>query len=143
MITNPNGVYIIVVEGIDAIAKIRASLGPTMVEKAMAQDCLRGKFGTVGGINCCYASDGIESAKREVELQTGFFKIELHEEVAKKNIEAFKTKYESKLGADLTKIREIVNRIKVKSNKYVNEMKKLTDADDYLIRELLSTIIVN
>jgi len=26
MITNPNGVYIIVIEGIDGIAKIRASL---------------------------------------------------------------------------------------------------------------------
>ena len=143
MITNPNGVYIIVVEGIDAISKIRASLGPTMVENAMAQDCLRGKFGTVGGINCCHASDGIESAKREVGLWTGFFKIELNEEVAKKNIEAFKATYEGKFCADLTKIREIVNRIKVESNEYVNEMKKLTDADDYLIRELLATIIVN
>ena len=112
-----------------------------MVEKAMVQDCLRGKFGTIGGINCCHASDGIESAKREVELWTGFFKIELHEEVAKKNIEAFKAKYEGKFGVDLTKIREIVNRIKVESNEYVNEMKKLTD--DYLIKELLSTIIVN
>ena len=112
-----------------------------MVEKAMAQDCFRGKFGTVGGINCCHASDGIESAKKEVELWTGFFKIELHEEVAKKNIEAFKTKYKGKFGSDLTKIREIVNRIKVESNEYVNEMKKLTD--DYLIKELLSTIIVN
>ena len=75
MITNPNGVYIIVIEGIDGIAKIRASLRPTIVEKAIAQDCLRGKFRTIGGINCCHASDGIESSKREVELWKGFFKI--------------------------------------------------------------------
>ena len=76
-------------------------------------------------------------------MWTGFFKIELNEEAAKKNIEEFKAKYEGKFGADLTKVREIVNRIKVESNEYVNEMKKLTDADDYLIRELLATIIVN
>jgi len=108
MITNPNGVYVIVIEGKDAITKIRTALGPTMVEKAIPVDCLRGKFGTAGGINCCHASDGEESAKREIELWTKFFKIELNEEIAKKNIEEYKKKYDGKFGTDMTKIREIV-----------------------------------
>ncbi|KAL7720262.1 nucleoside diphosphate kinase [Entamoeba marina] len=143
MITNPNGVYVIVIEGEDCIAKIRTALGPTMVEKAICVECIRGKFGTCGGINCCHASDSPASAEKEIELWTSFFSIKFDEGVANKNLKELRDKYEGKFSSNMDNVREIVSRVMNDTKEYVTAMKSLTDADESMIKELLATIVLN
>ncbi|ELP90744.1 nucleoside diphosphate kinase, putative [Entamoeba invadens IP1] len=142
-ITNPNGVVVLVIEGEDAVKIIRKELGPTFVEKAMGEDCIRGKFGITGGVNCCHASDAEESGKREVGLWTSYFKLPLDEQKAEKNYEEYKAKYDGKFQSDVTRLREIVKKIKADEEEFITEMKKMTDADDFLIKQILSAVITN
>ncbi len=60
-------VIAMIFHGPDAISKIRALAGATMVEKA-APNSIRGKYGLLKGLNVLHASDAPASGKREVEL---------------------------------------------------------------------------
>ena len=57
----------LIVEGEDAISRVRNLLGATLVQKA-APDSLRGKYGVWGGANVAHASDGKETARNEINL---------------------------------------------------------------------------
>nr|BAN38302.1 nucleoside diphosphate kinase, putative [Entamoeba histolytica] len=142
-ICNPNGVIVMVFEGVNAVKTIREVFGPTFVEKAIQVECLRGKFGSCGGINCFHSSDSAESGARETKLWVDYFKIELNEEKAKKAFDEYKAKYDGKYKCDVSKVRDIVKKIRADSGEYVNAMKELSDCDDFLIKQLLASIILN
>jgi len=64
-------IYFIMIEASrDMIAKIREVLGPTIVQKAIAEapGTIRGKYGIYGGVNVAHASDSLESANRESKI---------------------------------------------------------------------------
>ena len=64
-------VAIMVLEGENAVEKLRALMGPTDATKA-EPDTIRGKFGTDITYNAIHGSDSDENAKREIER---FFKV--------------------------------------------------------------------
>ena len=57
----------LVYRGIDAVAKIRAVLGPTDPSKA-PPGSIRKEFGQTVMINAAHASDSQENARREMEI---------------------------------------------------------------------------
>ena len=65
-ITSAN-VLAMIIKGDGAIQKVRDFLGATLVEKA-DKSCIRGKYGIYAGINLVHASDGLDTAKRELAL---------------------------------------------------------------------------
>ena len=140
-ITNPLGVIVMVFEGVDAVKTIRGAIGPTMVEKAVAVDCLRGTFGHVAGINCFHASDAPETGLRESKLWTEYYKVDVTEEVAMKHFQEYKEKYDGKYTTDMKPVREVVQKLLELEDQYVKLMRGMTDCDDALIKGLLSIII--
>ena len=140
-ITNPCGVIVMVFEGIDAIKTIRTAIGPTMVEKAVLVDSLRGKYGHVAGINCYHASDAPETGLRESKLWTEYYKVDVREEVAKQHFDEYKAKYDGKYNTDMTQVREVVNKILALEDEYVKLIRGMSDCDDNLIKGILSVII--
>eukprot|EP01105_Mastigella_eilhardi_P013294 TRINITY_DN301_c0_g1_i2.p4 TRINITY_DN301_c0_g1~~TRINITY_DN301_c0_g1_i2.p4 ORF type:complete len:249 (+),score=85.30 TRINITY_DN301_c0_g1_i2:127-873(+) len=70
MATAQSGVLAMVLVGGGVVERVRAMLGPTMVEKARATAavCLRGAHGLVAGVNLAHASDSPASGAREVAL---------------------------------------------------------------------------
>ncbi len=67
-------VVVLVLEGENAIQKIRDLAGATFVEKA-APETLRGKYGIWKGLNVIHASDGTETANFEINLWTNEAKL--------------------------------------------------------------------
>ncbi len=63
-------VVMAVLEGVDAVAKVRKLLGPTNSQEAPA-GTIRGDFGENTRENICHASDSIENAQIEIKR---FFK---------------------------------------------------------------------
>jgi nucleoside-diphosphate kinase len=59
-------VIALALEGEDAVARVRALLGPTDSKKA-PKGTIRGDFGETMMINVCHASDSAESAAAEVK----------------------------------------------------------------------------
>ncbi len=62
-------VIVMILEGEDAIEKIRNALGKTFVQDADPTS-LRGKYGIWKGVNIAHASDAPETAKNEIALWT-------------------------------------------------------------------------
>ena len=143
-ITNVTGVHLIVMEGEEATSKIRKTLGPTMVPKAvLVEGCVRGEFGLNGGINTCHASDGKESGEREVKLWTEYYKFTPNEEEAKKDIKAYAEKYEGKYPTDVKEIREAIKKFLPQGKELRDVFAKYTDATDVEITELIKDILFN
>ena len=59
-------VMALILEGEDAVARIRELLGPTDSTKAPA-GTIRGDMGTTSMRNVCHASDSVENAAIEIE----------------------------------------------------------------------------
>lgn len=59
-------VVALALEGEDAVAKVRALLGPTDSRKA-AKGTIRGDLGVDMMVNVCHASDSVEAAQAEVK----------------------------------------------------------------------------
>ncbi len=62
-----SNVIALILEGEDVIQKFRTYLGATLVEKA-DKNTIRGKYGIYAGINLVHASDGLQTAERELNL---------------------------------------------------------------------------
>lgn len=71
----------LVYRGIDAVARIRAVLGPTDPSKAPAGS-IRKEFGQTVMINAAHASDSVENARREMDI------LRIHENNLKPLLEA-------------------------------------------------------
>jgi nucleoside-diphosphate kinase len=63
-------VQVIIIEGYDAISRVRSINGATDPLKA-GPDTIRGKYGSCIRYNSVHASDSIESAHREIKLWFG------------------------------------------------------------------------
>lgn len=60
-------VILVIVSGRNAIYRVREILGPTLPEKASC-NTIRGMYGVIGGVNVAHASDGPETAMKEIEI---------------------------------------------------------------------------
>ncbi len=86
-------VLVMILEGDNAIDKIRDTLGKTFVQDANPQS-LRGKYGVWKGVNIAHASDAPETAKNEIALWTsdgGLVESSDAEAAAKKYIDQYIT----------------------------------------------------
>lgn len=61
---------VLILEGVEAVAKWRTLMGPTNTEVASleAPNSMRGRFGTDGTRNACHGSDSNKSAMRELDF---------------------------------------------------------------------------
>jgi len=75
-VTSAN-LIVLVLEGKDIIKKVRETLGPTMVEKAVFEDnsSLRARYGLFRGVNLAHASDSSLSASSELLTWTFHFSL--------------------------------------------------------------------
>jgi len=123
-----SSIIVIVLNGQNAIKKIRTLLGSTIPEKAEI-DTIRGKYGIFGGINVAHASDSINNGHQEVNLWKKIINMQ-DNNYRQKGIEYVK-KYSSFPIVEIGKYREV--------SKLLTEEKISQFDAQNLIKNLLQT----
>ncbi|MHA1752316.1 MAG: nucleoside-diphosphate kinase [Candidatus Helarchaeota archaeon] len=133
--------------------RIRNFIGNTFCHQA-EKTTLRGKYGIYGGVNSIHASDSLASAERELELWGENLGLLPEKSNVKEKIIDYINKWDRELKTDLSKIRELCNKIKsdpeninvyrdqLKSD-LLNDCKEFIEKDSKILDRFVDIIIEN
>ena len=122
-------VLVLVVEGDQAITRVRDTLGPTQPEKAVAKSpmSLRARYGIFGGVNCAHASDSRATSAEEVPNWMNRFKLSVDPH-ARRNLAEYIEKYIDYPTVDSLRYRELSEQVtsgELKPNEAEAQFRKL------------------
>ncbi|MFX0068858.1 MAG: nucleoside-diphosphate kinase [Promethearchaeota archaeon] len=104
-------VIAMIIEGVDAIRRIRGLFGNTFSHKAELHT-IRGKYGIWGGINVVHASDAPETASNEMRLWHNMAGLAMEDsKLVKERIDEYTSKWGRNKKNYTSELREICRRI--------------------------------
>lgn len=104
-------VIAMIIEGVDAIQRIRGLLGNTFSHKAES-NTIRGKYGIWGGINIAHASDSPKTALIEIGIWRDMAGLEMEDpELVKERINGYISKWGRNKQNYTSELREICRKI--------------------------------